>query len=285
MEPQVQSDIPVGFTELAELANARSGLVLSNDKASMIQSRLRKRLKALNVDNLSDYVKAVQRDSSDSEWQEMVQALTTNVSSFYREPHHFELLRDLIKRKLARTSQTDEPVRIWSAGCSTGQEAYSISMTALEINEKLTSRHFKVLATDIDANVLKTASVAKYDASQLSDIPASITEKYFDLKLEGENASAFVVTPRARDLVFFNHLNLISEWPMTVKFDAIFCRNVVIYFDQQTQSRLWPRFGALLKDDGLIFVGHSERITSPEFEPAGTTAYRKRCSHERASTS
>ena len=266
---------PETFSAIADLAYRESGLNLVPEKTLMVQSRLRHRLRALRIASFADYKQLICSDDGAGERRMMISALTTNVSHFFREPHHFDILsRDVLGHVRAR-AQTGEPVRIWSAGCSNGQEPYSIAMHVLNAAPDLAEADFRILATDIDPTVLAFAQAARYSARMLNGVATGDRRAYFR-RDPGAQDETYIVKDQVRKMVVFRELNLLSDWPMKLHFDAIFCRNVVIYFDTETQAGLWPRFRQQLSDGGLFFLGHSERITSPDtlgFRLAGPTAY------------
>ena len=204
----------------------------------------------------------------------MISALTTNVSHFFREPHHFELLSEIGLPSVRTLIDNGDRIRIWSAGCSNGQEPFSIAMHMLNAAPSLSSADFKVLATDLDPQVVSFAAQGIYEERMVGGVSSE-----FKSKFAHEKDCKLHISPSVKNLVAFRELNLLSNWPMRHKFDAIFCRNVVIYFDLETQEKLWPRFHQVLKPGGLLFLGHSERISSPPsfgFKAIGTTAYQKK---------
>jgi len=268
------------FEAIARFAHAAAGLVLSRDKAPMVLARVGKRMRALGLTSLGDYHAHLDSEAGEAERSELLFALTTNVTSFFREQHHFDTLRDRLSSDLAARARDGHRIRLWSAGCSTGQEAYSIAMTVLEVLADAQDHDVRILATDIDRRVLAQARAGTYDARQAEMVPKPLLEKYFipahDAGDDPARPARYRVGDKLRTMVAFRELNLLKDWPMQKKFDAIFCRNVVIYFDRDTQAMLWPKFAASLNCDGLLFLGHSERIDTahfPEFRPAGTTAY------------
>ncbi|MDW3221886.1 MAG: protein-glutamate O-methyltransferase CheR [Paracoccaceae bacterium] len=267
---------PDSFKAIAELAYRESGLILAVEKTSMIQSRLRHRLKALSLSNFSEYSTLVCSDSGFDERRHMISALTTNVSHFFREKHHFDILEEQLRSTLLPKLKAGGSVRIWSAGCSNGQEAMSIAMTLLEIEPEIEKLNVKVLATDIDAQVVSFAADACYPERLTSGIPTALSHKYFDQKDSG-GERFFCASNSLKSLISYRELNLLNEWPMRQQMDVIFCRNVVIYFDQKTQNKLWPRFRQLLTREGFLFLGHSERIPEPQdagFQTYGPTTYK-----------
>lgn len=259
------------FDIIATIAHREFGLKILPEKMVMVQSRLRHRLRALELPDFDAYSRLVDSAQGSDERRLMISALTTNVSHFFREPHHFNLLSKALLPKLKRQIQAKERIRIWSAGCSNGQEPYSIAIHLLRLEPELAQADFKILATDIDPKVVAFAREGSYRSDMLSGVPKEDMPRFFNIGSEG-----YTVTDEIRKCVTFHELNLLADWPMRHRFDAVFCRNVVIYFDVETQERLWPRFNASLSDDGVFFLGHSERIADPEkfgFKSIGPTAY------------
>ena len=242
------------FRHVGDLVTRIAGIQLPAGKESLVRSRLIKRLRALGIPTMSEYLEFLSKDSSRAELAEMVDVLTTNKTSFFREIEHFRLLQETILPALA---QRGGPIRIWSAGCSTGEEPYTISLVARETIGPAASR-VRILATDISARVLRQAKAAEYDADVVEDVPAALRRTHF---VSGPTADTLRVAPATRELVQFARLNLMGEWPMRGPFDVIFCRNVMIYFDKPTQERLVARYSALLGPGGHLFVGHSESLS------------------------
>lgn len=251
-----------------------TGIALGDNKSDMVYSRLAKRLRARACRSFADYV-AVARDD-DAERQEFVNCLTTNKTDFFREAHHFDYLRDVLIPQIRSTGR--RRVRVWSAGCSTGEEPYTIAMTLRDACPASEGWDVRVLASDIDTAVLAKAERGVYDADRTGDVPPEMLHKHF-LRGKGANAGTVVVRPEVRDLIAFRQINLIADkWPVRTTFDVIFCRNVVIYFDRETQRKLLTRFAAHLAPDGHLFLGHSENIfwMGDAFSPVGGTVYRPR---------
>lgn len=267
---------PSAFARVAELARREAGLHIAESKHAMVQSRLNRRLRTLGIDSFETYLDLVARRDGTSELREMISVLTTNVSHFFREGHHFETLRDDVLGPLTAQSGPRTRIRLWSAGCSSGQEPYSMAMVAHRAMPDIAARDVRILATDIDPRILETARQGEYPQSALSGLPDADRSAY--LAEVPDRPEVMSIVPEIRALVAFRELNLLGHWPMQGPFDAIFCRNVVIYFDEATQAKLWPRFEAMLKPGGWLFLGHSERVTRDSgchLEPAGVTAYRK----------
>lgn len=261
------------FQRVREIAREEAGLAIPDTKKSMVQSRLARRLKALGLVAFENYLDLVESVRGKTERTHMITALTTNVSHFFREDHHFKTLRDDLIPGFATRLRSGEPIRIWSAGCSTGQEPYSIAMTLLEHIPELHRYDLRILATDIDRPVLDRALEGVYSESQISGVPEALLRKYFSA-----HDDSWRVGAELREFITFRELNLMRDWPMRRRFDAVFCRNVVIYFDTETQGTLWPRFANALHPGGWLFLGHSERLddaASAWFSSAGVTTYRR----------
>lgn len=260
------------YARISSLAKAEAGLVLPASKITMVQSRLRHRMTALGLLGYDDYADFVAGKNGEEERRHMISALTTNVSHFFRENHHFDMFRDQALPVLQAKARDGQPVRIWSAGCSSGQEPYSIAMLMHSVAPDLIARDTLILATDIDPNILAKAEAGHYSDQQIAGIPDELRKKYLKKDDQG-----FTIDPVVKRLVRFRELNLLRDWPMRTRFDVIFCRNVVIYFDAETQDSLWPRFLKALTPQGWFFLGHSERISdrcAPDFTSVGMTAYR-----------
>ena len=254
----------------------QAGISLSDAKRTLVVSRLSKIVRALKLHSIDDYLDYLERSGSWSDAQDFVNALTTNLTRFYREDHHFDHLvgyvRNLMER--SRSSANGRPrLRIWSAGCSTGQEPYTIVLCLLAALPDLKRWDFKVLATDIDTNVLAKASVGVYPESELNGLSAERARLF-----ERSGDGTIRVPMAARALVSFKPLNLMGAWPMKGPFDAIFCRNVAIYFDKPTQGTLFGRLGKMLAPEGFLYVGHSENLGSGSegFKLVGKTIYQSR---------
>lgn len=262
------------FAQIAALLYDTAGIALPDSKATLVYSRLAKRLRALGLESFRQYCELLESSDGLDERQKMLAALTTNVTRFFREPHHFEHLEKNVLPPALESVRRGGRLRIWSAGCSTGQEAYSIALTILNLMPDAPDRDVRILATDIDPNVIATARRGVYSEDLVSPISAAMRNRWLDA--DRDDRGSWSMGPAARALVTFNELNLMGQWPMKGKFQAIFCRNVVIYFDEPTQERIWSRFAPLLLPEGRLYVGHSERVGSPDagFETDGLTTYK-----------
>ncbi|NSX55485.1 CheR family methyltransferase [Parasulfitobacter algicola] len=265
------------FVQLADLAYSEAGLMIPHGKKSMIHSRLSNRLRRLNIADFGAYHAYVTSPEGEQERKHMISALTTNVTSFFREDHHFNALREDILPELLNKARNGQSVRIWSAGCSSGQEAFSIAMTLADCVSNIGNLDIKILATDIDTNMIATARRGFYSETDVSGIPGKYRDKHLS-PASSNNQSGYVMSKALQDLIAFRELNLLSDWPMKKKIDVIFCRNVVIYFDEQTQSKLWEKFKDVMHPEGWLLLGHSERLGDQDIDgmqSVGVTTYRK----------
>ncbi|KRB93357.1 CheR family methyltransferase [Noviherbaspirillum sp. Root189] len=255
------------FERVRALIHRRAGIALAESKHEMVYSRLARRLRATGVRSFQAYLDGLESRLDDDEWEAFTNALTTNLTSFFREAHHFPILADHVRK-------AKEPVTIWCSASSTGEEPYSIAMTLCEaLGPAAAQSH--VIATDIDTNVLNTASSGIYTMDRLDKMEPDRARRFF-LKGKGEHAGLARVRPELRQMVTFKQLNLLAdEWPVSGHFDAIFCRNVMIYFDKPTQGKILSRFAPLMKPDALLFAGHSENFlyVSDAFKLRGKTVY------------
>ena len=210
----------------------------------------------------------------------LIAAMTTNVTRFFREPHHFEHLTDVAMPLLADAARRGGKVRIWSAGCSSGEEPYSIALTVLKAMPDAAEHDILVLASDIDPDMIARAEAGAYPSARLADIPPQMRGTAVETARSGGELQ-FRLTEKVQKLVRFRQLNLLREWPMRGQFNIIFCRNVMIYFDQQTQDSIWSRFARQMSPGGYLYIGHSERIATESlpFELAGQTTYRLKGEH------
>ena len=259
------------FRILAAMANKCTGIVLAEHKKDMVYSRLVRRLRALNLKSFAQYCELVQGPEGAEEVGNLVNAITTNLTSFFREKHHFTHLHDEVLLPLAATKP--KKIRIWSAGCSAGMEPYSIAMTTRSACSALGHSDIKILATDIDTNMLQRGMNGQYPFEQYENIPVQYREDVSVLK----NEDSIMMSDPLKEMIAFKHLNLLEPWPMKGEFDVVFCRNVVIYFDKATQAKLFERIADILKPDGWLYIGHSENLfnVSSRFELLGRTIYRK----------
>ncbi len=262
------------FAAFAELIHAKTGIVINDAKRSMLVSRLSRRLRDLGLTDFGSYRKLLTSDADTKEHRAFISAITTNVTSFFREPGHFDVLAAMVPDFAAR-AQAGERVRIWSAGCSSGEEPYSIAMTLKAKWAKLDQADLRVLATDIDPGMVATARRGVYTAQQIGEDPPALLRQNMTRQ---PNSGEFTIDSSLKRNLRFEELNLLGPWPFNGMFDVIFCRNVVIYFDAPTRMGLWRRFAERLRPGGTLFVGHSERVDGDLealLEPAGVTQYRR----------
>jgi chemotaxis protein methyltransferase CheR len=255
------------FERVRGLIYQRAGISLSDSKQEMVYSRLARRLRATGITSFSEYLNSLERGNDTEEWVAFTNALTTNLTSFFREEHHFPLLAEF-------AAKVREPISVWCSASSTGEEPYSIAITLCEAFHKMNPAA-KIIATDIDTNVLKIASDGVYSADRLEKMANERVRKFF-LKGKGAHEGQVRVRPELRQMIEFKQLNLLSDsWPINGGFDVIFCRNVMIYFDKPTQKKILQRFAPLLKPHGLLFVGHSENFSNliDTFQLRGKTVY------------
>lgn len=251
------------FELFRELILRHTGIFLKEHKRALLASRLTRRLAHLGLPSLHDYYSYLaEQDPTGEELRRMINCITTNKTSFFRENHHFEFLRDhLIPEARARAADgAPRRLRFWSAACSTGEEPYSIAITVLDALGAHSGWDLKILASDIDTEVLERAESGVYALEDLREIPENIRQRSF-LRGTGEYAGLAQVRPELRRMVTFRRINFVEPaWPVETRFDGIFCRNVIIYFDRQTQRRILERLLAYLTPDGCLFVGHSENL-------------------------
>lgn len=272
LAPQVPQMEASEFAAIAEYAKITFGLHLPLAKKEMVFARLIKRLRRLGLRDFSTYLAYIQHKDNAVERSEFLSALTTNVTQFFRENHHFDFLRDKLMPDFITKARAGQRVRFWSAGCSAGQEPYSLAMLILESCPDAAHLDIKILASDIDPRILDTARTGEYPVDQRIAIPATL-HKF--LKPAHAN-DMFAIDTEPRKLISFAELNLIEDWPMRQGFDVIFCRNVAIYFDAPTQSHLWHRLCQQTMSGGHLFIGHSERLSGPalaQMRSVGITVY------------
>jgi chemotaxis protein methyltransferase CheR len=248
------------FHHIAGIAHADAGIDLNEAKASLVYSRLTKRLRALRLDSFHSYCAFLEREEGVEERQHMVAALTTNVTRFFREQHHFEHVKTNVIEPLVATARAGGAVRIWSAACSSGEEPYSIALSILSAMPDAASLNVKVLATDIDPDVLRRGQAGIYGEAAMAPVAAEKRHRWFSTQTDSDGGKVWRAGDELRKLVVFRKLNLIGAWPMRGPFHAIFCRNALIYFKEETQLEIWRRFVPLLAPGGRLYIGHSERL-------------------------
>lgn len=247
------------FEQIAQIARAAFGLSLTESKKSLIYSRLTKRMKALKLQDFKDYLNRLNGPEGAQEQCELLSVLTTNITHFFRENHHFETLKTEVLPDLIKRAKAGGRVRLWSAGCSTGQEAFSIAMTVTDHFPDAAQYDLKILATDIDPVVVRKGETATYALSELEGLSDAYRKKY--MSESTVIPGSLVVDPALQRLITFRPLNLIQPLPVSGPFDAIFCRNVTIYFDHETQEKVWDQLCGVLGHGAYLFIGHSERVS------------------------
>lgn len=260
------------FRFLASLANSKTGIVLTEQKKDMIYGRLARRIRALGLKSFAEYCDLLSSDKGDGEIGNLVNAVTTNLTSFFREPHHFEHLHQLLQ-EIARKPPVDRRLRLWSSACSAGMEPYSMAMVLRGAIPDVDKWDAKILATDIDTNMVATGARGEYSANDVSSVPAAY-KKFIN---PGSAADKRMMSDDIKKMIAFKSLNLLESWPMRGKFQAVFCRNVVIYFDKPTKQKLFDRIAEALDPGGILYIGHSENLNgmTDRFELIGRTTYRR----------
>ena len=271
------------LSEIAAMIYADAGIYLNETKASLVYSRLSKHIRALGLKGFREYCALVSSPAGAAARKEMLSHLTTNFTRFFRENHHFDHLRTEVLPDLLARARNGGRVRIWSAACSDGQEPYSIALTVLSLMPNVADYDFRILATDIDPKILAVARAGAYDATALETVNPAMRKQFFR-ETEIAGRQKWQVEDRVKRLITFNELNLMAQWPFKGPFDVIFCRNVVIYFDEPTQMKIWSRFAGMLGDNGHLYIGHSERVSGEaknQFDNIGITTYRYTGKHRR----
>jgi len=259
------------FRRVCDLIHQRVGIALAPAKRDMVYGRLSRRLRSLGLRSFKDYLDELEAANSEEEWQAFTNALTTNLTAFFREPHHFEKLREELQRR-----RYDGPLKLWSCAASTGEEPYSIAITACEAFGTLTPP-IRILATDVDTQVLETASRGIYPIERIASLDVAMKRKYFQ-RGTGANEGKCRVVPQLRQLIEFRPLNLLAtRYDVGGPYVSVFCRNVMIYFDKPTQRSILSRLVTHLDDDGLLYTGHSENYlhAADLIQPCGRTLYRR----------
>ncbi len=254
------------FSFLAGLANQKTGIVLTDRKKDMVYGRLARRLRILGISSFDDYCELLKKGDND-EMGHLVNAITTNLTRFFREPHHFEHLRDILKQMKGQ-----ERIRLWSAGCSSGMEPYSMAMCVADSIPNASKRDVRILATDIDSNILSVGSQGEYPPTDVETVPSEF-RKYISTQSNGNAQMA----SELRELIKFNQLNLLEPWPMKGQFDIIFCRNVIIYFDKETKCRIFEHMARVTQPGAWMYIGHSENLNgvTDKFKLIGRTIYQR----------
>ena len=262
------------FEEIAKIVMSTCGIMLPAAKIGLVRTRLQGRIRRLGIDTYAKYVALLKSDAGAEEMPELISAISTNVTSFNREPHHFDHFRSSVVPGIVQKLGRGEEVRIWSAGCSNGSEPYTIACAIKEALPKVNSSKLKILATDIDMHSLNIGRSGLYPQDMVAKMEPVLLQKYFV-----ETQGKYQISSDLMKLVSFKQLNLMTEWPLRKTYDAIFCRNVMIYFSQENQERLMQKFADRLKPSAFFYIGHSERLAGPaadKFISVGSTTYQKR---------
>ncbi len=253
------------FVRFCDFVYKRCGITLSDNKRDLVHSRLAKRLRALGLDSYSEYFELLYNGrDNEQEIVNLLDAISTNVTYFFREDKHFDFLVSTLIPELesSRNRAQGDSIRIWSAGCSTGEEPYSLAITFAE-NIALENRDFRILATDLSTNVLAHASKGVYDNERLRNVSGALLKKYFT---GSRDRSRYKVSEKLASCIKFARLNLMHDFPFKNSFNCIFCRNVMIYFDRQTQGQLVNKFSSFLNPGGYLMIGHSESLTNVDHD-------------------
>ncbi|WEJ63404.1 CheR family methyltransferase [Thiomicrorhabdus lithotrophica] len=261
------------FNRVKTIVYDYAGIDLNESKKNLVYNRLSKRIRFLNMQTFSEYLDFVEAQG-EAEFVHLINAITTNLTFFFRENHHFEYLINTVIPGLVSQNSAKKKIRIWSAGCSTGEEPYSIAIALKEAVPM--GWDAKVIATDLDSNVVNTGQRGVYKDDRLKGVSEERKKRWF-LKGSGSQEGYVKVKPELQDIIEFGQLNLMDEWPLKDAIDVIFCRNVVIYFDKPTQSKLFNRYADRLPNNGHLFIGHSESLykVCDRFELLGQTIYKK----------
>ncbi|MFK7831490.1 MAG: protein-glutamate O-methyltransferase CheR [Congregibacter sp.] len=260
------------FEQIQAIIRRMTGITMGDTKRHLVLRRVSTRLKALHMTSVPDYIKLLESGDA-TEAELFTNAVTTNLTSFYREDHHFDYLaKNILPQLIANKQNSSKRLRIWSAGCSTGEEPYSIAMTLNDVMPDIDCWDAKLLCTDIDTAVVATAKAGVYPEQRLEKVPGSQLKKWFE-----RDGGLLKASQALKKHLTFKQLNLMNEWPMRGKFDVIFCRNVVIYFDKPTQRVLMDRYAEQLEEGGYLILGHSESLykVSERFTLIGKTIYQK----------
>lgn len=262
----------VEFHEIRRVVHRTTGIALADTKRHLVYGRLARRLRALGMTSFRDYLQRIEDDAQ--ELEEFCNAITTNLTFFFREGHHFQYLNNTLLPLLQKRNAASRRIRIWSAGCSTGEEPYSIACCIQETLGALKDWDIKILATDLDSKVLAHGREGVYNADRFDKVEKARRDRWFSPVKGG---AQLVAKDEIRRLISFRRLNLMEAWPFKGPFDAIFCRNVVIYFDKPTQRIVFERLSELQKSGDHLFIGHSESLFNvcERYELIGQTTYRK----------
>jgi chemotaxis protein methyltransferase CheR len=265
------------FNFLRKIVNERTGIVVADEKIDMFYSRLARRIRHLGLEDFKQYCERIKNEKDGAEVGQLINAITTNLTSFYREGYHFEYLFNILMPEMKSAQPEKRKLLIWSAGCSSGEEPYSIAATLNHLGLVAEGWNVEILATDIDSNVLARGAEGIYSMEQLNTVPEQYLQSGF-LRGKGSSFGKVRVKPAVRSLVQFAQLNLNSSWSLPEPVDIVFCRNVIIYFDKESKKKLVNRIADNLNPGGYLFIGHSESLfrVTDRFELVGKTIYRKK---------
>jgi chemotaxis protein methyltransferase CheR len=260
------------FEEIRRLVREHTGIALADSKRELVYSRLVRRLRRLKLDTFREYIQVLERGEA-AELEEFSNAITTNLTAFFRESHHFEFLRDTVFPAVEKRNAATRRLRIWSAGCSTGEEPYSLAITVQEAMNRFRGWDVRILATDLDSQVVATATAGEYREDRFEKMPDARRERWF----KQQRAGHFTASAELKSLITFKQLNLMHQWPFKGPFDIVFCRNVVIYFDKPTQRALFDRMATMQRPGDCLCIGHSESLfkVTDRYELVGKTIYRR----------
>lgn len=263
------------FQQIKTFVDSLTGIHLSEAKKDMVYGRLCKRVRTHFAGSFDGLCRALEAGSSD-EQEFLINAITTNLTAFFRERHHFDYLAEKVIPELLQRNARSRRIRFWSAGCSTGEEAYSLAITLRETISDIDAWDIKILATDLNADVVAQGQEGAYRDERIEMLTEQQKKRWF-VRGKGDKAGLVRVKSELRGMIAFKRLNLLQDWPMRGPFDVIFCRNVVIYFDKTTQTRLFKRYADMLRPQGHLFIGHSETLhqVSECFVSLGHTVYRQ----------
>lgn len=262
------------FDFLADLVFEKTGIHLAPHKKNMVYSRIARRIRKLELNNFAEYCNFITSEKGGTEIMDFINAVTTNLTHFFRENHHFEHLTKTAIPEILEKNSKNKRLRIWSAGCSSGMEPYSIAMTLRSAFRDVDSWDAKILATDIDTNMLERGASGIYPSEEYDNIPERFKNEFVKLNQQKDE---MVMSDKLKKLIHFKRLNFIEPWPVRGPFDIIFCRNVVIYFKKETQKIIFNQFANVLKTGQYLYIGHSENLhgVSDRFQLIGKTIYKK----------
>jgi len=272
------------FKFICQLVYDTSGIVLGERKREMVYRRLMRRTRELRISSFKAYYQLL-KDDEGIELPNFINSITTNLTGFYREKHHFDYLKQHFIPEHINNFGESKRLRVWSSACSTGEEPYTLAITLMEsMSDILNQWDVKILATDLDTQVVEKAKSGIYTMERIEKVDRSIQKKWFQ-RSKNQHSNDVKVNQKLAQLITFKQLNLLHQWPMNGPFDVIFCRNVLIYFDKPTQSELINRFHELLRPGGILMLGHSESIekSNNSFDIKGRTVFEKKTKNNRLS--